>query len=276
MLRDVIEAIEAEDKAEAKAGSTSTLTLASTSAVVRLDTIFRQAANSHIIVNAHRINRGQMPVLDNTHSLDCFLFQADEQPLAADLIVDLVRERITKRFGLQPAQIQVLSPMHAGEAGVTKLNQRLQAALNPSTGIELVRGDRTFRPGDRVMQTVNDYEKDVFNGDLGQVLLVDPAAKTLSVAFGSNKVVPYENGDLEHLTHAWAVTIHKSQGSEFPAVVIPLLPGQHIMLQRNLLYTAITRARQLVVLVGDRQAIATAVNNNAVARRYTGLVERLR
>ena len=185
-------------------------------------------------------------------------------------------ERIPARFGFSSDDIQVLSPMHRGEAGVAALNTRLQDALNPQWGDlgELKVGERVLREGDRVMQTVNDYAKDVFNGDVGRVLAVNPEEKRLSVDFEGN-VVSYEAFELEALTLAYAITIHKSQGSEFPAVVVPVLNSHHIMLQRNLLYTAITRARRLVVLVGDPKAIAVAVRNDKVLRRYTALAARL-
>jgi len=188
-----------------------------------------------------------------------------------------VCERIPARFGFGPDEIQVLSPMHRGEAGVAALNSRLQAALNPQWGglgeLE-VGGGRILREGDRVMQTVNDYARDVFNGDVGRVLAVNPVEKRLSVDFDGN-VVSYEAFELDELALAYALTIHKSQGSEFLAVVVPVLNSHHIMLQRNLLYTAITRARKLVVLVGDPQAIAVAVRNDKVLRRYTALAARL-
>ena len=185
-------------------------------------------------------------------------------------------ERIPARFGFGPDDIQVLSPMHRGEAGVAALNTRLQDVLNPQWGGlgELEIAGRILREGDRVMQTVNDYAKDVFNGDVGRVLAVNPDEKRLSVDFEGN-VVSYEAFELEELSLAYAITIHKSQGSEFPAVVVPVLNSHHIMLQRNLLYTAITRARKLVVLVGDPKAIATAVHNDKVRQRYTALAMRL-
>ena len=245
-------------------------------AVVRLDAIFRQAAGSYIVDNAHRVVRGQLPVTDDPEATDFFLARTDDPARAAELIEQLVCERIPARFGFGPDDIQVLSPMHRGEAGVAALNTRLQDALNPQWGGlgELEVGSRILREGDRVMQTVNDYGKDVFNGDVGRVLAVNPEEKRLSVDFEGN-VVSYEAFELEALTLAYAITIHKSQGSEFPAVVVPVLNSHHIMLQRNLLYTAITRARRLVVLVGDPKAIATAVQNERVQRRFTALARRL-
>jgi len=245
-------------------------------ALIRLDAIFRQAAGSYIVDNAHRVVRGQLPVTDDPEATDFFLARTDDPARAAELIEQLVCERIPARFGFGPDDIQVLSPMHRGEAGVAALNTRLQDALNPLWGGlgELKVGERVLREGDRVMQTVNDYGKDVFNGDVGRVLAVNPAEKRLSVDFEGN-VVSYEAFELEELTLAYAITIHKSQGGEFPAVVVPVLNSHHIMLQRNLLYTAITRARQLVVLVGDPKAIAAAVRNDKVRQRYTALAMRL-
>ncbi len=245
-------------------------------ALIRLDTIFRQAAGSYIVDNAHRVVSGQMPVTDDPDATDFFLARTDDPVRAAQLIQQLVCERIPARFGFSSDDIQVLSPMHRGEAGVASLNTRLQDALNPQWGglDELEIGSRILREGDRVMQTVNDYVRDVFNGDVGRVLAVDPVEKRLSVDF-DGRVIGYEEFDLQQLTLAYAITIHKSQGSEFPAVVVPVLNSHHIMLQRNLLYTAITRARRLVVLVGDPRAIATAVRNDRVLRRYTALAQRL-
>jgi len=245
-------------------------------ALIRLDLIFRQAAGSYIIDNAHRVVRGQMPVTDDPEATDFLLARTDDPARAAELIEQLVCERIPARFGFGPDDIQVLSPMHRGEAGVAALNTRLQSTLNPQWGglDELEVGNRILREGDRVMQTVNDYGKDVFNGDVGHVLAVNPEEKRLSVDF-DGRVVGYEEFDLQQLTLAYAITIHKSQGSEFPCVIVPVLNSHHIMLQRNLLYTAITRARRLVVLVGDPKAIATAVQNDMVQRRFTALARRL-
>ncbi len=220
-------------------------------AVVRLDAIFRQAAGSYIVDNAHRVVRGQMPVTDDPKATDFFLARTDDPARAAEIIEQLVCERIPARFGFGPEDIQVLSPMHRAEVGVAALNARLQDALNPQWGDlgELKVGERVLREGDRVMQTVNDYAKDVFNGDVGRVLAVNAEEKRLSVDFEGN-VVSYEAFEMEALTLAYAITIHKSQGSEFPAVVVPVLNSHHIMLQRNLLYTAVTRARRRLLASG--------------------------
>jgi len=244
--------------------------------VTRLDTIFRQAEDSYIIVNAHRINRGEMPVC-NGPARDFFLFTADDAERAADLILDIVAQRIPAKFGYDADRdIQVLSPMHRGAAGVGELNRRLQAVLNPPhpRKAESVHGSRVFRVGDRVMQIRNDYDRQVFNGDMGRVTALDLEEHTLTVDF-DGMLVGYEFTELDELVHAYAVSIHKSQGSEFPVVVIPILTQHYMMLQRNLLYTGVTRAEKLVVLVGNPRAIAIAVHNDKIARRNTRLAERL-
>lgn len=244
--------------------------------VVALDQIFRQGARSHIVVNAHRINRGEMPVLERD-SEDFFLFGAEDSAKAADWVVDVVARRIPARFGLDPlADIQVLSPMHRGAAGVGALNERLQAVLNPpQEGQPEVRhGGRSFRAGDKVMQIRNNYDKDVFNGDVGRIASIDTVAQTLEIHFEGTPV-EYAFAELDELVHAFACSTHKSQGSEYPAVVLVLLPAHYMMLQRNLLYTGVTRARKLCVLVGSRRAIAIALRNDRVAARFSGLAHRL-
>ncbi len=245
-------------------------------AVVRLDTIFRQPEGSYIIANAHRINQGQLPIFDNKTSVDFFLFKEEDPAKAADLVVELVNKRIPDKFGLRSDQIQVLSPMHRGEVGVSALNERLQAALNPprQDAPERGAGGRVFRVGDRVMQIRNNYDKDVFNGDMGQIAAIDLEEQAVTVRI-DERTVAYDFAELDELTHAYAVSIHKAQGSEFPAVVIPLLPTHYMMLQRNLLYTAVTRAQKLAVLVGSSRAIAIAVHNDHARERHSGLAERL-
>jgi len=244
--------------------------------VVRLQTIFRQEAGSYIITNAHRINQGQMPIFDNANATDFFLFNVADVQRAAQLCVELVQTRIPRRFAIPPADIQVLSPMHRGAVGVGALNGALQAALNPAAANKPERalGNRIFRPGDRVMQIRNNYDKDVYNGDMGTITGLDLALQKLTVNF-DGRTIPYDFLELDELMHAFAVSIHKSQGSEFPAVVIPILMTHYMMLQRNLLYTAVTRAKRLVVLVGQPKAIALAVRANQVTTRHTGLRERL-
>ncbi len=245
-------------------------------AVTQLDVIFRQAQDSLIVTNAHRINQGQLPLTPRS-AQDFFLFVEQEPDKAAALLVDVVKNRIPRKFGLDPlTDIQVLSPMYRGSTGVANLNQQLQEALNPADARRPERrmGGRTFRVGDRLMQTRNNYDKDVFNGDTGRLLAIDGVEQTATVNFDGRRVV-YDWMELDEVVHAFAVTVHKAQGSEYPAVVIPLTMQHYLMLQRNLLYTAVTRAKKLVVLVGTKKAIAMAVRNNKVAQRYTALDWRL-
>ena len=276
VLEDIIQAIEnAQKESPAEAQGRRGESLAS-AAVVRLDTIFRQAAGSFIIENAHRINRGQMPEMDSDKASDFFLFRTEEPERAAQLVVELVQERIPRRFAIPPQDIQVLSPMHRGVVGVAALNDAIQKAVNPPRPDrpERMVGSRIFRVGDRVMQIRNNYDKEVYNGDMGHITGLDAIEQQVVVSI-DGKPVAYDFLELDELTHAYAVSVHKSQGSEFPVVVIPVLTTHYMMLQRNLLYTAVTRARRLVVLVGQPRAIGLAVRNNRVAARYTGLTERL-
>jgi exodeoxyribonuclease V alpha subunit len=245
-------------------------------AVVCLTEIFRQAEGSLIVENAHRINRGEMPLFSR-QATDFFLFPAGDAEQAADLVVDLVQNRIPRRFGFDPlGEIQVLSPLHRGAAGVAELNRRLQEVLNPPLEgkPEYRRGAQVYRLGDRVMQTRNDYDREVFNGDMGWITALDAVNQAMRVRIDGREV-EYEFSDVDELVHAYAVSVHKSQGSEYRAVVVPVLIQQYMMLQRNLLYTAITRARELVVLVGNRRAIAIAVRNDKIAERHTALDVRL-
>jgi exodeoxyribonuclease V alpha subunit len=251
--------------------------------VTRLSVIFRQAAASQIITNAHRINQGQMPqfsTLGETESqvrADFFFFPAETPDETAGWVEDLVCRRIPRRFGLHPRDgIQVLAPMYRGPAGVTALNTRLQAALNPPDPgrPEKAIAGQIFRVGDKLMQTQNNYLKDVYNGDIGFLYAIDLVEHTLTVDF-DGRAVTFDWIDADQMTLAYAISVHKAQGAEFPAVVMPLLPQHYLMLQRNLLYTGVTRARQLCVLVGSRRAIGIAVHNNQVAQRYTALGWRL-
>jgi len=244
--------------------------------VIRLTRIFRQAAQSGIVVNAHRVNRGQMPVLNRYG--DFYFFSKEAPDEAADLVVDIVVNRIPRKFGLDPVdEVQVLAPMYRGPCGVSNLNDRLQEALNPPGPNRPERrlGGRTFRVGDKVMQVRNNYDKEVYNGDIGRVVAIDGVDQTLTVRIDGRPVV-YEWSEADELVHAFAISVHKSQGSEYPAVVVPVLTQHYMMLQRNLLYTAITRARRLVVLVGTRRAIGIAVRSDKVRQRYSGLGVRLR
>lgn len=241
----------------------------------RLDRIFRQARDSGIILNAHRINSGLMPDLKSSGELTDFYFISQDDPKqAAAMILKLCAERIPQRFGLDPIEdIQVLAPMHRGEVGVTRLNEMLQACLNPVT-VGLTSAGHLFKPGDKVMQIRNNYDKEVFNGDLGRVRAVDKDKLRLWVRFDQRELM-YEMGELDQLTPAYAISIHKSQGSEYPAVVVPLMTQHYVMLKRNLLYTAVTRARRLVVLIGTRRAMSLAIQQNKGEKRHSGLKEHL-
>jgi len=245
-------------------------------AVVRLDVIFRQAAGSYIIENAHRINQGRLPEWSPERAKDFYLFQTDDPERAAELVAEIVQERIPRKFGIPSHDVQVLSPMHRGATGVAALNERLQSLLNPAASGRPERriGGRVYRQGDRLMQVRNNYDKDVYNGDLGQVVALDLVDQTMTVRF-DDRTVAYDFLELDELVHAYAISVHKAQGSEFAAVVVPVTMQHYLMLQRNLLYTAVTRARQLVVLVGTPRAIAVAVNNNRIADRYSQLAQRL-
>ena len=242
--------------------------------VVRLTEVFRQAARSRIVTSAHLINAGRIPNLDASGGESDFYFVPAENPeQAVERIIDLVRSHIPRRFGLDPVRdIQVLCPMNRGGAGARSLNIELQAALNPAGAVRIERFGWTFAPGDKIMQIENDYDKDVYNGDTGYVEGVDAAEGELTAGFDGRSVA-YGFGELDVLVPAYAVTIHKSQGSEYPAVVIPMLTQHYAMLQRNLLYTGITRGKRLVVLVGQRKAVAIAVKNVSGRRRWSKLNE---
>lgn len=246
--------------------------------VIELDEIFRQAEGSLIITNAHRINRGEEPIVplgDDAQERDFhFIERATPEEVAAT-IETLVTDRIPSAFGIDPLlDIQVLSPMHKGIAGVSDLNSRLQGLLNPS-GRELAHGSRKFRARDKVMQVRNNYDKDVFNGDVGLILSIDHDARQLAVDF-DGRIIAYEYSELDELELAYAISIHKSQGSEYRAVVVPVIMQHYILLQRNLIYTAATRGKELVVFVGTKDAFSTAIKNVNIKRRHTHLAGRLR
>ena len=244
--------------------------------VVQLNEIFRQAKESSIIVNAHKINQGVIPNLKpQSDKLDDFYFIEQEDPeKVLELIISLVKDRIPSRFGLKKGEeIQVLTPMHRGIVGAGNLNIELQKALNPRED-GVVRGGRTYKVNDRVMQIANNYDKEVFNGDIGRIVSIDEEAHEIKVLVDDREIA-YDYSDLDELVHAYAVSIHKSQGSEYPAVVIPILTQHYILLQRNLLYTGVTRGKKLVVLVGTKKAMAIAVKNDKTEKRYTRLRERL-
>ncbi|MFJ3706946.1 ATP-dependent RecD-like DNA helicase [Streptomyces sp. NPDC090053] len=246
---------------------------------VRLTRIFRQAQQSGVVTNAHRINSGTHPITQGLP--DFFLFVEDETEEAGRLTVDVAARRIPRKFGLDPRRdVQVLAPMHRGPAGAGTLNGLLQQAITPARpGLPEKRsGGRVFRVGDKVTQIRNNYDKGangVFNGTVGVVTSLDPEDQKLTVRTDEDEEVPYDFDELDELAHAYAVTIHRSQGSEYPAVVIPVTTGAWMMLQRNLLYTAVTRAKKLVVLVGSRKAIGQAVRTVSAGRRFTALDHRL-
>jgi exodeoxyribonuclease V alpha subunit len=246
--------------------------------VVRLTEIFRQASRSRIVVNAHRINQGLMPEAapDTDDGPQDFYFIEQEDPeRVLATILELARNRIPRRFGLDPVDgIQVMTPMHKGVVGAANLNRRLQEVLNPGEG-GVARGDRLFRVGDKVMQVRNNYDKDVFNGDIGRIASISNEERALTVRIDGREV-GYDFGELDELAHAFAVSVHKAQGSEYPAVVFPVLTQHYILLQRNLIYTALTRARRLAVIVGTRRALAIGIKNTGTERRYTRLADRLK
>lgn len=247
---------------------------------VRLTDLFRQAAASQIIVNAHRINSGQVPPLKPEPQSD-FYFLAEEDPVRVQQrVLDYVQRRIPHHYQLNPlTEIQVLSPMYKGAVGVSLLNEELQGRLNPNTAGMLEWNGHIFRLGDKVMQTRNDYDKGVFNGDIGWIRWINKENSTVRVEFQEEAgplLVEYEFHELDELVLAYAVTIHKSQGSEYPAIVVPLVQQHYMLLQRNLLYTAITRAKRLCVIIGQPRALEVAVKNDRVALRNTALAERLR
>ncbi|MBP3729894.1 MAG: AAA family ATPase, partial [Mailhella sp.] len=243
--------------------------------VVELYEVFRQAAESDIICNAHLINSGHLPELHQkkNEKTDFYFFRQDDPEAAADLVVDLVCRKIPETFGFKPEDIQVLSPMLRGAVGVNSLNSRLQQAINRQDA-QLVRGDRIFRLHDRVMQTRNNYDKDVFNGDMGDIIYLNAEDREITVRFDERNV-NYLWEDMDELIPSYAISIHKSQGGEYPVVVVPLMMQHYMLLQRNLVYTAVTRGKKLVVLVGEWRALAMAVKNNHIRQRYTWLAHRL-
>jgi exodeoxyribonuclease V alpha subunit len=244
-------------------------------ACVRLRQIFRQAARSLIVTNAHRINNGEPPMAAEPGAqADFFVVERRDPERARDTILELVTSRIPHRFGLDPVRdVQVLTPMNRGPAGTLALNEALQASLNPS-GPALVRGSRTYRTGDKVMQLRNDYDKNVFNGDVGLISSIDPEESSLVVRF-EERDVAFDASEVDDLVLAYACTIHKSQGSEYPAVVMPLLTTHFVMLSKNLLYTAVTRGKRLVVLVCDPRALELALSQRRREERRTLLASRL-
>ncbi|HSV31700.1 MAG TPA: ATP-dependent RecD-like DNA helicase [Atribacteraceae bacterium] len=245
-------------------------------ATIRLTEIFRQSRESMIVMNAHRVNRGEMPHFQSPANRlsDFYFFPVEDPDNARQTILDLCRSRIPHKFGCHPVDdIQVITPMHRGSAGAATLNRELQEALNPK-GQEIQRSGRILRIGDKVMQLRNNYDKEVFNGDIGRVTAINQEIQELTVLIDGRKVV-YEFSELDEIVPAYAISVHKSQGSEYPVVVMPVLTQHYLLLQRNLLYTAITRGKRLVVLVGTKKALAIAVRNNKPQKRFTLLKERL-
>jgi exodeoxyribonuclease V alpha subunit len=245
--------------------------------VVTLTEIFRQARESMIVVNAHKVNQGQLPVLkeiDKPEKADFQFIQEEDPEKILQNILDLCSERIPRDFRFHPLrEIQVLTPMHKGTIGVTNLNIELQKRLNPGQS-GITRGAWNFRIGDKVMQIVNNYNKDVFNGDIGWISKIDPEEREVVIEF-DGRLIPYDYSDLDEVVLAYAVSVHKSQGSEYPVVILPVVTQHYMLLQRNLIYTGITRAKKLVILIGTKKALAIAIRNNKPQRRYTLLSERL-
>lgn len=256
--------------------------------VIRLTRIFRQAQTSRIVMNAHRINEGKMPDISNGRDTDFFFMENEDAENTVSQIVELVRSKLPGYYRVDPAQIQVLTPMQRGVVGATNLNLALQEALNPAEREIFMRGRGAvtvpkevlrrsgfaFRADDKVMQIKNNYDKEVFNGDIGMIASVNEEDRTLKVNF-DGRLIEYDVTELDELVHAYATTIHKAQGSEYPVVVMPVLMNHYVMLQRNLIYTGITRAKKVLVMVGTRKALSYAVRNVTVNRRNTLLKERL-
>jgi exodeoxyribonuclease V alpha subunit len=246
--------------------------------VARLTEVFRQAAHSRIITSAHKVNQGYMPELaEKNEETDFYFIDRDEPEVIASTLVDMIKTRIPARFHFDPIRdVQVLCPMNRGSLGIRELNVRLQNELNPPRQHEVAveKFGWLFRVRDKVIQTENNYDKDVFNGDIGQIVKIDPAEQEIFIRYDQRDVV-YDYGELDEVALAYAITIHKSQGSEFPVVVIPLAMQQYLLLQRNLVYTGITRGKKLVVMIGQRKAMGMAIKNNITENRFSGLLARL-
>jgi len=247
--------------------------------IVRLTEIFRQAAKSHIITNAHRINEGKMPEFgDKTQESDFYFVEREEPEAIQSTLIRLIKERIPAKWGFDPiGDVQVLCPMNRGSLGAREMNLQLQNALNPQRPDEprVERFGWQFRIQDKVIQTENNYDKEVFNGDIGRIKAINPDEREVAIQFESREVI-YDFGELDEVSLAYAISIHKSQGSEFPVVIVPVAMQHYMLLQRNLIYTAITRGKKMVVLIGQKKALGLAVRNNRTGERFSGLLERLR
>jgi len=243
---------------------------------VRLTEIFRQAQGSQIIRNAHKINEGHLPDLEGSHDSDFYFIEREEADTAQTTILELVKTRIPKRLG-GDQDIQVLCPMNRGTLGTRHLNSVLQEALNPRRADEpLVETfGSQFRLRDKVIQTRNNYDKDVFNGDIGRIAAINPEEREVTIHYDGREVL-YDFGELDEIAHAFAITIHKSQGSEFPVVIIPVAMQHFLLLQRNLIYTGLTRGKRFVVIVGQKKALSLAVRNGQSTQRHSALLKRLR
>jgi exodeoxyribonuclease V alpha subunit len=244
--------------------------------VVELNEIFRQAKESQIIVNAHKINNGIIPSLDsNQQDTDFYFIQKEDPEDVLRIILELAKDRVPNKFGFDAFDdIQILTPLHKGVVGATNLNVELQKTLNPGED-GVIRGNKNFRVNDKVMQIKNNYDKDIFNGDIGIISRINQEEQVVIITF-DGRPVEYDYADLDEIVLAYAVSVHKSQGSEYPAVIIPMVTQHYILLQRNLIYTAVTRGRKLVVMVGTKKALAIGVKNNKTEKRYTYLRQRLR
>jgi exodeoxyribonuclease V alpha subunit len=246
--------------------------------VVRLTEVFRQAAESHIVTTAHRIKNGEMLEGQGKGESDFYFLGRTEPEEIRDLVIELVSHRIPQKFGVDPiSDVQVLCPMNRGSVGVRELNDRLQGVLNPLRAgePEIERFGYRFRVRDRVIQTENDYDKEIFNGDIGQIASIDLTEREIVIRY-DNRQVAYDFGELDEISPAYAISIHKSQGSEFPVVVIPLAMQQYMLLERNLIYTGITRGKRLVMVVGEPKALRIAIRKNNTRLRHSGLQDRLR
>ena len=247
--------------------------------IVRLTEIFRQAAKSHIITNAHRINEGKMPEFgEKTQESDFYFVEREEPEAIQSTLIRLIKERIPAKWGFDPiGDVQVLCPMNRGSLGAREMNLQLQNALNPQRPDEprVERFGWQYRIRDKVIQTENNYDKEVFNGDIGRIKAINPDEREVAIQFESREVI-YDFGELDEVSLAYAISIHKSQGSEFPVVIVPVAMQHYMLLQRNLIYTAITRGKKMVVLIGQKKALGLAVRNNRTGERFSGLLERLR